>query len=185
MSKTYIYSRVSTDKQETENQLHGLTKLYPTAEVVSETISGTKSTKPILEALLARLQPGDTLVIAALDRLGRRAGKAIQLIDDLYTKGIKVVSIREGLDYSTSSGKLIGQITLAVSENERNLISERTKAALASKKAQGVILGAPRRYDSSVVATVVLHRQQGLNLKQIAKLTGISQATVCRMLKVA
>lgn len=179
----YIYSRVSTDKQQTENQLHSLTKIYPNAEVVEETISGTKSVKPILEALLARLQAGDTLIIAALDRLGRRAGKAIQLIDDLYSKGIKVVSIREGIDYSASSGRFQGQIMLAMSELERNLISERTKAALAAKKAQGVRLGRPNTISDEVKATIYSLRKEGKRIKDISKLTGVSTGRVCQLVK--
>ncbi len=179
----FIYSRVSTDKQQTENQLHQLTALYPNATVVEETISGTCTTKPILNALLARLQGGDTLVIAALDRLGRSSGEAIMLMNSLYKRKIKVISVREGLDYSSSAGKFQGQIMLAMSELERNLISERTKAALAAKKAAGVKLGPPRKYDDNTILKLQELRKQGLNLKQIAKLTGISAGHACRLLK--
>lgn len=181
----YIYSRVSTEKQATENQLHSLTKLYPEAQIVEETVSGTKSFKPVLEGLLSRLVPGDTLIVYALDRLGRSAGPAITLMNELYKRKIKVISVREGLDYTTSSGKLIGQITLAVSENERNLISERTKAALAAKKAQGVVLGRPKQDHSATIQTLREYRQQGLTIKQINALTSISTGRICQLLKPA
>lgn len=187
----YIYSRVSTDKQANENQLYSLKKSYPEAAVIEETISGTKVYKPVLEALLARLRPGDTLVIAALDRLGRRAGKAINLIDSLYERGIRVISVREGVDYGTSTGKLIGQITLAVSENERNLISERTKAALAAKKAEAMLsgngwrCGRPNTISDITKATIFELRKQGKHIREINRLTGVSTGRISQLLKAA
>lgn len=179
----YIYSRVSTDKQATENQLFNLTRLYPNAEVIEETISGTKVYKPVLNALLDRLLNGDTLIVAALDRLGRSSGEAILLMNSLYKRDIKVVSIREGLDYSTSSGKLIGQITLAVSENERNLISERTKNALAVKKSQGIILGRPRLDLSDTIKLLKQYRSQGLTYREIRDKTNMSIGRIYQLLK--
>jgi len=211
----YIYSRVSTDKQETENQLHSLRTLYPTAEVVEEYISGTKEHKPAFEALRKRMVKGDVLVIAALDRLGRSAGPAIILINQLYKDGITVISVREGLDYSTSSGRLIGQITFAVSENERNLISERTKAALKRLKDSGVTLGrasispeeraraaakrlatyavkraageqlGPKAKPSTALPQIQALRAQGLSMRAIASAVGLSPGRVCQLLKSA
>lgn len=179
----YIYCRVSTDKQENDNQVFHLKAKYPNAQVFEETITGTSTQKPILNALLALLQPGDVLVIAALDRLGRRAGRAIMLIDELYERGIKVHSIREGLDYSTPTGKLVGQITLAVSENERNLISERTKAALAVRKAAGVKLGPPRTISDETIAYIRELRTIGQTIDQIHKQTQVSTGRICQLLK--
>lgn len=181
----YIYCRVSTDKQENENQSYHLRAQYPNAQVFEEVITGTSTQKPVLTALLALLRDGDTLVIAALDRLGRRAGKAITLIEELYERGIKVISIRENIDYSTPTGKLIGQITLAVSENERNLISERTKATLSRLKAEGKVLGRPREDHSETIAMLLEYRRQGKTIKQINELTQISTGRICQLLKAA
>lgn len=184
MSKTYIYSRVSTDKQEVEGQLHCLRQLYPEAEVVEETISGYKD-KPALNALIARLERGDVLVVAALDRLGRHARKALGLIEDLSAKGIKVVSLREGIDTASSSGKFVATCMFGLAEMERNLISERTKAALAAKKAQGVRLGRPNVIPDSVKAQILQLRKEGKIIKEIAKLTGVSTGRVCQLVKSA
>lgn len=178
----YIYSRVSTDKQENENQLFKLKQLYPQAVVVEEVVSGALE-KPILKALLARLTSGDTLVVAALDRLGRSAGKAIQLIDELHRRKVNLVSVREGLDYSTPAGKLVSQILLSVAEMERTLISERTKAALARKKAQGVKLGPPRKYSLQDQLKVKELRAKGLKIRNISSITNISTGYVCKILK--
>ena len=183
MANQYIYSRVSTEQQATENQTHSLKRMYPEAIIIEETVSGASDVKPELDALLGRLQSGDVLVVAALDRLGRRAGKAITLIDDLYSKGIRVISVREGLDYSTPSGKLVGQITFAVSEMERNLISERTKAALKRLKEQGVKIGRPSTYPPEQIAKVLELRAQGLALDAIVAATGVKRARVGQLIK--
>lgn len=199
----YIYSRVSTDDQQTANQLYSLQLRYPDAQEVSETISGTKATKPVLEALLARLQPGDTLIIAALDRLGRKAWRAIKLMDELYERGITIVSVRESIDYSTSAGRMTANIMLSVAQMERDLISERTKASLQRLKAQGLQLGRPKippgelppahwkrigrpvKHDKVTIATLIEYRRMGLTIKQINKLTNISTGRICQLLKVA
>lgn len=180
MSKTYIYSRVSTDKQQTENQLHRLRELYPVAIIVEETVSGYKD-KPALNALLAQLERGDVLVVAALDRLGRHARKALALIEDLSTNGIKVVSIREGIDTATASGKFVATCMFGLAEMERNLISERTKAAMAAKKVQGQKFGRPNVIPDSVKAQIQELRQQGKIIKEIAKITGVSTGRVCQL----
>jgi putative DNA-invertase from lambdoid prophage Rac len=96
----YIYSRVSTGKQDTANQLARLRELYPTAPIYEETASGAKR-RPVLEGLLARLQKGDYLVVAALDRLGRKTSEILALIENLEKRGgdPQVSPRRRGLLY--------------------------------------------------------------------------------------
>ena len=118
----YIYSRVSTGRQDTANQLAKLRELYPAATVFEETASGAKR-RPILESLLQLLKEGDQLIIAALDRLGRRTSEILALIEDLERRGVVLKSLREGLDYSSISGKLVTQILAACAEMERGLIA--------------------------------------------------------------
>lgn len=181
----YIYSRVSTDEQDNTNQLHELQKQFPEAIVYREVISGAEKVKPVLQSLLVELKAGDTLVVAALDRLGRMSGASIMLMDDLLERGIKVISVREGIDYSTSSGKLIAQIHFAMAENERNLISERTKKSLQRLKAEGRKLGPPRRYTEEQVNQVKVLRSQGLTVRVIAKQVGLSRSYVGKIIKAA
>lgn len=138
----YIYTRVSTDKQTTQNQ-ETLTLKYPSATLVSETASGVKH-RPILQTLLQKLQPGDRLIVAALDRLGRRTTEILTLIENLTKKQITLISEREGVDYSTPMGRLVTQILVSVAELERSLISERTKAGMQLAKSNGKRIGAPK-----------------------------------------
>lgn len=180
----YIYSRVSTDKQTHNNQLAELQRRYPNAIVVEETISGFKQ-KPELDMLIDKLERNDTLIIAAFDRLGRKMVDVITLIEDLCLRGVNLISLREGLDYSTPSGRLVIQILAAVAEMERSLISERTKAALAARKAKGMKLGAPIKIAPAVKDHARALREQGLSLRDIARLLNISHSTVQLALKAA
>lgn len=172
-----IYSRVSTDKQDTENQLSRLREMHPDASVVEETASGAKR-RPVLEGLLASLQKGDLLIVASLDRLGRRTSEVLRLIEDLERRGVILKSIREGVDYSTIAGRLVTQILVSVAEMERGLISERTKAALAAKKAKGMKLGREPIYSLATIARAKEMRAGGALLKDIARETGMSVSRV-------
>jgi DNA invertase Pin-like site-specific DNA recombinase len=213
--RQYIYSRVSTDKQATENQIHQLRALYPEAEVVEEYISGAKDHKPALKGLIDRMVKGDILVVAALDRLGRTAYTALKLLADLDKRGIAVVSVREGIDYTTSTGKMVAGMLLVIAQNERDLISERTKQALKRLKDAGVQLGCPNpspeslakrsasmratmeakkaagykpgpkviKADSAVVLRIKSLRSEGLSMRSIASVVGLSAGRVCQLLK--
>jgi len=178
----YIYSRVSTDKQETQNQLSSLKETFPTAAVFEEIASGAKA-RPVLQTLLASLQRGDTLIVAALDRLGRRTSEVLMLIEDLERRGVILKSIREGVDYSTIAGRLVTQILCACAEMERRLISERTKMALDARKKAGVKLGGPSKYSLETVTHVRGLRAQGQTVREIAKATGMSPSRVSQLCK--
>lgn len=177
-----IYSRVSTNKQECENQLSRLKELYPEAAVFEEVASGAKS-RPILQTLLASLNKGDTLIVAALDRLGRKTAEILNLIEDLDKRGIVLVSVREGVDYSSICGKLVTQILVSVAEMERNLISERTKHALAAKRAQGIVGGRKAIYTKEVVEEAKRLKSTGQTCKVIAAQLGMSASRVSQLTK--
>lgn len=176
----YIYSRVSTEKQQIENQLSKLRELFPNAAIVEEVGSGIKA-RPELAALLSRLVQGDTLIVAALDRLGRRTSEILAIIEDLERRGVILKSIREGVDYSTICGKLVTQILCSVAEMERNLISERTRLALAAKKKAGVKLGGRPKYSPEVIDQVRELRLQGATVREVAKITGVSASRVSQL----
>lgn len=173
----YIYSRVSTGKQDTANQLTRLKELYPNATVVEETASGAKS-RPELQSLVLRLQKGDELLVAAMDRLGRRTSEVLALIEDLERRGIILKSLREGVDYSTVCGRLVTQILCSVAEMERGLIASRTRDALAAKRQQGIVGGRRPTYPPEVVARVRAMKTQGFTNKAIAIETGMSASRV-------
>jgi putative DNA-invertase from lambdoid prophage Rac len=181
MSRTVIYSRVSTQSQTTDNQLNQLRSLYPMAEVIEETASGGKL-RPQLNQLVDSLEKGDVLVVASLDRLGRKTVEILNLIEALEDRGVVLKSLREGVDYSTVAGRLVTQILVSVSELERGLISSRTKAALDARRKKGIIGGRPRKYSETKVKEVRSLRREGMSIRAIAKETGISPARVHRLI---
>jgi putative DNA-invertase from lambdoid prophage Rac len=176
----YIYSRVSTDRQETENQTSRLKEMYPNAAIVEEIASGAKG-RPLLTNLIATLQKGDHLIVYALDRLGRRTVEVLQLIEALDRKGIVLISLREGVDYSTLTGRLVTQILISVSEMERGLISERTKAALAARKKLGVKLGVKPKFLPETVEQAHRLKALGLKVREISMQTGMSLSRVSQL----
>lgn len=173
----YIYSRVSTDGQTTDNQITNLKAKFPGASVVSETASGAKS-RPKLEHLITALKQGDTLIVAALDRLGRRTSEVLVLIERLQERGINLISDREGIDYSTAVGRLVTQILVSVAEMERAMISERTKAALKAKRAIGIVGGRPSKVSHKMRAKMQELRDMGWSFARIGKALGVSDVTV-------
>ena len=182
MAQSYIYARTSTSHQDNENQLAHLRHLYPQATVVEETASGGKS-RPELKKLVDRLERGDILVVAALDRLGRRTVEILGLIESLEQRGVILKSLREGVDYSTIAGRLVTQILVSVAELEKSLISERTKLALAAKKKIGIVGGRRPKFTAEQIREVRKMRSCGVTLKKIAEATGISLARVHQLTK--
>jgi DNA invertase Pin-like site-specific DNA recombinase len=170
---TYIYSRTSTDKQDTENQVFTLKALYPDASVFEEVASGMKE-RPILKTLLSMLKAGDTLAVFSLDRIGRNTAEILAILDDLEERKVIFVSRREGVDYSNPCGRLVISILAAVARLERDMIAERTRAALATKRAQGIFGGRRPTYSPEVIARVKELRAKGLTMAAISQETGVS-----------
>jgi len=151
--KTIAYLRVSTNKQELENQRLEILK-YAQKEglkintVMELQISSRKTTKARqIDSLLEALQEGDTLIVSELSRLGRSVGQIIQIVDTLIKKKIKFIAVKQGM---IINGKTDIQTKVMVTmfglfaEIERDLISERTKAGLAAARAKGKLLGRPK-----------------------------------------
>jgi DNA invertase Pin-like site-specific DNA recombinase len=176
----YIYTRVSTQNQDTSNQSSHLVVLYPNATLIEETASGGKR-RPKLEDLTTKLIKGDELIVSSLDRLGRKTCEILTLIEDLENRGIILKSLREGIDYSTIAGRLVTQILVSVAEMEKSLISERTKQALAAKRKQGIVGGRPPKYTTKDKEQVLSLRRTGMPYRSISKETGISLSRVFQM----
>ncbi len=182
MSRTVIYSRVSTALQETSNQIVNIKQMHPHAEIVEEVASGIKS-RPALEKIVTELQAGDVLIVAALDRLGRKTSEILLLIEGLEKKGVILKSVREAIDFSTIAGRLVCQILISVSEMERRIISERTKSALAAKKKLGIIGGRRPKFSKEQVKEALTLREAGVTIRKIAQQLGMSTARVQQLTK--
>lgn len=149
MKSIAIYTRVSTNGQDTANQVHLLTE-YATklgyAHSVFEEVQSSRKVRPIKQQLLSELKKKkyDGLLIYQLDRWARSSKELILEIEELISRDVIFISYKENIDFSTAIGKLHFQILAAFAEFERCLISERTKDALINAKMKGVCLGRPK-----------------------------------------
>jgi DNA invertase Pin-like site-specific DNA recombinase len=148
-----IYARVSTvGSQSVDMQLRDLRELAKcrSFEVVTEYcdhgVSGSRETRPALDALLkdARRRKFDAVLVWKLDRLGRSLVHLVRLLQDLRSLSVELISFSEGLDFTTTTGKLLYQVISAFAEFERDCIRERVRAGLRNARAVGKKLGRPR-----------------------------------------
>jgi DNA invertase Pin-like site-specific DNA recombinase len=148
MPKTIAYIRVSTDKQDSENQKHQILEYahknkIMVDEFIELEVSSRKDTKERrIDELLSKLDIGDTLLTVELSRLGRNLMQILNTVMELKDKGVNLIFVRQPeLSTTGTSGKLILLIYSYFAETERELISTRTKEALHMKKLSGVKLG--------------------------------------------
>jgi DNA invertase Pin-like site-specific DNA recombinase len=148
-----IYVRVSTLDQHAANQLPELHKYvadrgWEAHEYADRGVSGTKDSRPALNRLLtdARRRRFDVIVVWSLDRVGRSLKHLVGPLDDLQAMGIGIISLREGLDWTTPSGRLQAQLLAMIAEFERARLRERVLAGLARARRDGKRLGRPPRH---------------------------------------
>jgi len=179
------YIRVSTGKQDESLQHEALDKagVLKRNRYVDHGISGATTEREGLSNLLADAQPGDTITVYKLDRLGRSTAHVASLIADLTERGIYIESVSDGLNSSTPTGRAMLQMLAIFSEMERSFISERTTAGLAAARAQGRRGGRPKVTDSAKARKAQTLRDGGESVPEIAKTLGISIATVYRITK--
>lgn len=139
--------------------------------------------RPALEQALAALKPGDVLVTWKLDRLGRSLAHLIEIIGELADRGIDFHSLSEAIDTTTAGGKLLFHVIGAIAEFERTLISERTRAGMASARIRGVHVGRPVKLASEIVMDMRKKIEGGLPVADAARLYNVSRLTLERALK--
>lgn len=174
-----IYSRVSTVDQEPENQLQELRRYvqargWTAVEHVDRGVSGAKDRRPALDQVItdARRRRFDVLVCWRLDRLGRNLKHLITLLDELQALGVAFVSLAEGIDATTPSGKLQMHILGAIAEFERARIAERIGLGMQRARSAGRHLGRRRRDVSDAEIAAVAH----LSLRQASAALGVSKS---------
>ena len=187
MSKTIAYIRASTGKQDVNNQKLEILEFARHAnlqvdEFVEITISSRKTSKQRrIDELLEKLVDSDTLIVTELSRLGRSTSEVVTLVNELLQRNIRVIVIKQNLDIAQHdmSSKIIVTLFSLFAELERDLVSLRTKEALATKKAQGIRLGKPKgtiqasKFDKDRERIEELLRL-GMSVRKIAKVMGYS-----------
>jgi DNA invertase Pin-like site-specific DNA recombinase len=180
-----IYARVSTaNGQSPEMQLSDLREYASRcgwkvfAEYVDNGVSGAKESRPELNRLMADAHRRhiDVVLCWKVDRFGRSLKHLVNSLADLDSYGIAFVSLRDNLDLSTPSGRLMFQIIGAMAEFERSLIQERVRAGLRNAKLKGKTLGRPKRIVNR--DEMMRLRAMGASYRQIATEVGASPGTV-------
>lgn len=187
----YGYIRVSSDKQTVENQRFEIENFAKQNNIkingwIEETISGTKNyDKRELGKLLKKVKKDDLIICAELSRLGRNLFMIMEILNICMTKECKVWTIKDNYRLGEDIQSKVLAFAFGLSaEIERNLISQRTKEALARKRSEGVVLGRPKGRKSSYVKlsgkeeTIRVLRQQNVSKSEIARIFGVHRMTV-------
>lgn len=180
------YARVSTKEQNLDLQIDALKEAKCT-KIFTEKISATKE-RPELESLLKYLRKGDVLVIWKLDRLGRSLKDLITILESLKNKEVAFKSLKDGIDTTTSVGRLQFGIFACLAEYEREIIVERTLAGLQSAKERGKVGGRPKglSIEAKKKAKMAknLYADKSIKVEEICKILNInSKATLYRYLE--
>ena len=176
------YARVSTEDQNLDRQIDALNK-YGVDKLFNEKMSGIKRERPELNKLIERMSAGDTVVIESLSRLGRSTKDLIELMELFNAKGVNLVSLKESIDTSSSTGKLLFTLMSALAQFERDLISERTIEGLKAARARGRMGGRPRVNEDLIKKAVRLYNTKQYSLKEIEEMTGVKRSTLYRHMK--
>lgn len=180
----YGYARVSTEAQGNDPQILALQQegIHAiTAEVVSGAVPARS--RPELSALLKCLTPGDSLVVARLDRLGRDTVDVLELLRALDAQDIRVRILNVGAETGTANGRMFLTILMAIAEFERELIRERTLAGLAAARVAGKRLGRPCVLTARQKAYIRQKVAGGMSLRGAALLFNVSKSTVHRVMR--
>ncbi len=193
---TYGYIRVSSDKQTVENQRFEILQFCQSENIqiddwIEETVSGTKDYgERELGTLLEKVAKDDLIICSELSRLGRSLFMIMEILNHCMTKECRVWTIKDGYRLGDDIQSKVLAFAFGLSaEIERNLISQRTKEALARKKEEGVVLGRPKGRKSQHVKLsgkeeiIRELRKQGVSISEIARIYKVNRNTVSSFIK--
>lgn len=184
----YGYCRVSSkgqlDNNSFEQQETEILNKYENAMIIKEQFTGTTTDRPKFNELIDSLQENDILVVSKLDRLARNTVEGIEIVENLFSKGVSVHVLNVGLLENTTMGRFFLTTLLAVAEMERNMIIERTQNGKAIAKTKpGFKEGRPQKYTKKQLnnALSMLSVNGGdKSYNEVAELLGISKSTLIR-----
>jgi len=185
MNKVALYARVSTDQQSTglESQVRILKDYCAKNDIANyelftdEGISGTKSSRPALDRMIAAVNNGEisSVVVYSFSRFARSTTHLLNALQIFKAKNVAFVSLTEKIDTSTPVGLAVFSILAAISQLERDLIAERVKAGLANARAKGKLIGRKKMRDSDLIRKLL---KAGMTFRQIATIARCSHGSV-------
>lgn len=177
------YARVSTQEQNLDRQIDNL-KARGCERIFQEKISGTKSHRVELDKMLLTLRSGDVLVIDSFSRLSRSTKDLLDMVEKLNEMGVHLVSLKEQLDSTTATGKLMLTMLSALSQFERDILAERTADGLKAARARGRHGGRPQAGDEATKRkAIALYNSNAMTNQEIARDAGVSIGTLNRWIK--
>ncbi|MDT2661213.1 master DNA invertase Mpi family serine-type recombinase [Enterococcus hulanensis] len=194
----YGYIRVSTDKQTVENQRFEIKSFCKARQIevdkwIEETISARKKLEERkFGRLMKKLKNGDIIIVSELSRLGRNLLQIMSILNDCMERNIQVLTVKEGYELGNNINSKVLAFAFGLSaEIEKNLISERTKEALARKKSEGVILGRPKGKKSDITKMKLYrHRkaisrkhEEGMTYSELSRVYKVHRITVSSFIK--
>ncbi len=179
---TYGYARVSTADQHLDRQKDALQK-YGIDRLFCEKMSGTKKNRPELDLMINELKEGDTVVIESLSRLGRSVKNLAELMELFNSKNIRLISLKETIDTTSSTGKLLFTILSSLAQFERDVLVERTNEGLNAARARGRVGGRPKSDPTALKKAIALYNTKQYSATEITALTGISKSVLYRAVK--
>lgn len=178
------YIRVSTEEQNEARQVEAM-KQYNIEKWFKEKASAKDTNRPQLQAMLDFVREGDTIHIHDFSRLARSTKDLLDIVDRLNAKGVTLVSNKENIDTSTSTGKLMLTMIGAIAEFERENLLERQREGIAIAKQQGKYRGGQRKKidNDKFDELFEKYKQRKINKCQMAKKLNISRPTLDKLIK--
>lgn len=177
------YARVSPDDQTTRLQLDAL-EAVGCERTFSEHALGSSTERPVLADMLNNTRRGDTLVVWRLDRLGRSLPHLIEIVQKLESAGVALKSLIEGIDTTTSNGRLVFHLFGALAQFERELIRERTVTGLAVARARGRKGGRPPKLSAEKLQVAQrLLKDTESTVSEVARTLGVHRSTLHKALQ--
>ena len=176
------YARVSSREQHLDMQLTAL-RDKGCQTIFQEKVSGIRQ-RPELEKCLSFLREGDTLVVYKFDRLGRSLKNLLEIFDSLHNRGIALISIKDGIDRNSNTGKLMMTLMAALAEFERSVIAERCSAGRKEAQLKGKKFGRPKGLPTTKIDACAVLYKSGESIEDIQTSLAIkSKSTVYRWLR--
>lgn len=195
----YGYLRVSTDVQDSNNQRLGVCNkakamgLSVDDWIIDDGVSGTKEPeKRLLGKLMKKLKEGDVIITSELSRLGRKLFMIMRILEFCMANGVKVYTVKDGYELGDNiQSKVLAFAFGIAAEIERDMISQRTKEALARKRLEGVILGRPKGRKTAIekrklygkASLIKALLEEGVSQRKIAKICKVDRNTLGRFIK--